>query len=132
MFKQKHHEVGTQGFREDSAALTTKVDPKVYNYCHIYSPIKDRWSGYAYVYKLESQIDLVPKFIKISNGNICFCKQCKSSDIDEEVSKGGNRFKQYAEEEDERADCECNPVHRLTFSCSYKVELCTFASYSEK
>jgi hypothetical protein len=31
-----------------------------------------------------------------------------------------------------RSDCECNPIHRLTFSCGYKIELCTFASYSEK
>jgi len=31
-----------------------------------------------------------------------------------------------------RADCECNPIHRLTFSCSYKIELCNFAAFSEK
>jgi len=36
------------------------------------------------------------------------------------------------EETGDRVDCECNPIHRLTFSCSYKIEMCTFAAFAEK
>lgn len=43
-----------------------------------------------------------------------------------------NKEEEEKETTEERADCECNPLHRLTFSCSYKVEMCTFAAFAEK
>jgi len=118
------------------------------------------------VYKLGEKANLVPKFIKIEKDNICFCKQCKSSDVDPEVkadaakasflqsdavtgatgddsldnartlgdasADGASKAAAKEDDTEDREDCECNPIHRLTFSCSYKVEMCTFMAFAEK
>lgn len=66
----------------------------------------DFWSGYARVQNIGKSVeisDLLPKFIKLANNEICICKKCVQDDTSSSISKDF-RFKEIQNNKDETED----------------------------